>query len=51
MLFILVLLLVATVIVLLPRLRVPGGVNASSLGSMSQQWVAEQRASRQWRDR
>jgi hypothetical protein len=28
------------------RVRVPGGVNAARLGSMSEQWLAEQRVSR-----
>jgi hypothetical protein len=43
--------LVAGAVVLLiavgviPRMRVPGGVNAGALGSMSEQWLAEQRAS------
>jgi len=27
------------------RMRVPGGVNSSSLGWMSEQWLAEHRAS------
>jgi hypothetical protein len=30
---------------LIPRMRVPGGVNSSSLGWMSAQWLAEHRAS------
>jgi hypothetical protein len=29
---------------LIPRLRVPGGVNANALGWMSEQWLAEHRA-------
>jgi hypothetical protein len=28
------------------RVRVPGGVNAARLGWMSEQWLADQRASR-----
>jgi hypothetical protein len=36
--------LAATVIAV--RGRVPGGVNAERLGWMSEQWLAEQRASR-----
>jgi hypothetical protein len=28
------------------RVRVPGGLNAAQLGWMSEQWLAEQRASR-----
>jgi hypothetical protein len=34
--------MVAAIII---RLRVPGGVNDANLGWMSQQWLAEQRAS------
>lgn len=30
---------------LIRRMRVPGGVNASALGWMSEQWLAEHRAS------
>ena len=30
--------------VLIPRMRVPGGVNAANLGWMSEQWLAEHRA-------
>ena len=29
----------------IPRMRVPGGVNAGHLGGMSEQWLAEHRAS------
>jgi hypothetical protein len=32
-------------VVVIPRLRVPGGVNSATLGWMSQQWLAEHRAS------
>jgi hypothetical protein len=32
-------------IVIIARRRVPGGVNASTLGWMSEQWLAEHRAS------
>ena len=32
-------------VVIVPKLRVPGGVNASTLGWMSEQWLAEHRAS------
>ena len=44
------LLIIGVVIALLavaaiPRMRVPGGVNPAHLGWMSQQWLAEQRAS------
>ena len=45
MLLLLVCLLSLTMIVTLYRLRVPGGVNASNLGWMSQQWLVEFRAS------
>lgn len=31
--------------VIIPRLRVPGGVDAARLGWMSEQWLAEHRAS------
>jgi hypothetical protein len=30
---------------LIPWMRVPGGVNATNLGWMSEQWLAEHRAS------
>jgi hypothetical protein len=30
---------------LIPRMRVPGGVNSADLGWMSEQWLAEHRAS------
>jgi hypothetical protein len=39
----LVMMLIAVVI--LPRMRVPGGVNPDHLGWMSEQWLAEHRAS------
>ena len=32
-------------IVIIPRMRAPGGVNGSALGWMSEQWLAEHRAS------
>jgi hypothetical protein len=32
-------------VVILRRVREPGGVNAAPLGSMSEQWLAEHRAS------
>jgi hypothetical protein len=46
------LLIVGAVVVLIavaiiPRMRAPGGVNASTLGWMSEQWLAEHRASHQ----
>ncbi len=30
---------------IIPRMWVPGGVNSANLGSMSEQWLAEHRAS------
>jgi hypothetical protein len=38
-------LLTLTAIIVIPKMRVPGGVSASKLGGMSEQWIAEQRAS------
>ena len=32
-------------VAIIPRMRVPGGVNESQLGWMSEQWLAEHRAS------
>lgn len=32
-------------VVIVPRLRVPGGVSGGALGSMSEQWLAEYRGS------
>ena len=45
MLFIAGLVIVSVAVVIIPRMRVPGGVNPASLGWMSEQWLAEQRAS------
>ena len=45
MLFIVVVMILLITVGILPRMRVPGGVNAASLGCMSEQWLAEQRAS------
>jgi hypothetical protein len=36
---------IALIAVIIPRLRGPGGVNAANLGWMSEQWLAEHRAS------
>ena len=36
---------VSIALVILPRMRVPGGVNSANLGWMSQQWLVEHRAS------
>ena len=33
-------------VVIIPKLQVPAGVNASTLGWMSEQWLAEHRVSR-----
>lgn len=38
-----IVLLIAVVII--PRMRVPGGVNAADLGWMSERWLGEHRAS------
>jgi hypothetical protein len=45
MLFIVGIVIALIAVVVIPRLRVPGGVNAATLGWMSQQWLAEHRAS------
>jgi hypothetical protein len=45
MLFIVGAVIVLGAVVIIPRMRVPGGVNASTLGWMSGQWLAEYRAS------
>jgi hypothetical protein len=45
MLFIVVLVMVLIAVVIIPRMRVPGGVNSANLGWMSEQWLAEHRAS------
>jgi hypothetical protein len=45
MLLIIVVLIALTAIVISSRVRVPGGVNPAQLGWMSQQWLAEYRAS------
>jgi hypothetical protein len=47
MLFIVAVVIVLAGIVIIPRMRVPGGVNAAHLGWMSEQWLAEHRASHQ----
>jgi hypothetical protein len=43
MLFIVGLVMVSVAVVIIPRMR--GGVNAAPLGWMSEQWLAEHRAS------
>ena len=45
MLFIVGLVILSVAVVIIPRMRVPGGVNAAPLGWMSEQWLAEHRAS------
>jgi len=37
--------IVLSVVVIIPRMRVPDGVTASTHGWMSEQWLAEHRAS------
>jgi hypothetical protein len=44
MLFIVGAVIVSIAVVIMPRMRVPGG-DASTLGWMSEQWLAEHRAS------
>ena len=38
---------VSIAVVIIARMRVPGGVNADAFGWMSAQWLAEYRASHQ----
>jgi hypothetical protein len=45
MLFIVGLLTALIAVVVIPRMRVSDGVNSANLGWMSQQWLAEHRAS------
>jgi hypothetical protein len=40
--------IVLIAVVIISRMRVPGGVNASTRGGMSDRWLAEHRASH-WR--
>jgi hypothetical protein len=46
MLFIVGVVIALIAVVIIPRMRVPGGVNSASLGWMSEPWLAEHRASR-----
>jgi hypothetical protein len=46
MLFIVGVVIALIAVVIIPRMRVPGGVNSANLGWMSEQWLAEHRASR-----
>ena len=36
--------IVSIAVVIVPRMRVPGSMNGSTLGWMSEQWLAEHRA-------
>ena len=45
MLLLIFVFLALTAVGLATRLRVPGGVNAANLGSMSDRWLSEYRAS------
>jgi hypothetical protein len=45
MLFTVGLVIALFAVVILPRMRVRGGVNAADLGWMSEQWLAEHRSS------
>ena len=45
MLFTVGVLIALIAVVIVSRMRVPGGVNAAKLGSMSERWLAEHRAS------
>jgi hypothetical protein len=45
MLLILGTVIVSIAVVVIPKMRVPGGMNGSALGWMSEQWLAEHRAS------
>jgi hypothetical protein len=45
MLFIVGAVIVLVAVTVIPRMRVPGGVNAAHLGWMSERWLAEHRAS------
>jgi hypothetical protein len=37
--------IVLIAVVVIPRMRVPGGVNSANLGWMSERWLAEHRPS------
>jgi hypothetical protein len=45
MLFIVCVVIGLIALVIIPRMRVPGGVNSANLGWMSEQWLTEHRAS------
>jgi len=46
MLFIVGIVITLIAVVIIPGMRVPGGVNSAHLGWMSEQWLAEHRESR-----
>jgi hypothetical protein len=48
MLFIFGLVIAWLALVILPRIRLPRGVNGPHLGWMSEQWLAEHRARHAW---
>jgi hypothetical protein len=48
MLFIIGVVTVLVAVVIIPIMRVSGGVDAAHLGWMSDQWLAEHRAMRPW---
>jgi hypothetical protein len=45
MLFIVGVAIVLAAVMIIPRMRLPRGVEAAPFGTMSEQWLAEQRAS------
>ena len=45
MLLIVGVVIVVIAVVVIPKMRVPGGVHASTLGWMSDKWLAQHRAS------
>jgi hypothetical protein len=45
MLFIVSIVIALIAVVIVARMQVPGGVNSANLGWMSEQWLAEHRAS------
>ena len=45
LLFLVGLVIAVTAVVIIPRMRVPGGAYSVGLGWMSEQWIAEHRAS------
>jgi hypothetical protein len=45
MVFIVGVVTVLIAVVVIPRMRVPGGLHSTNLGWMSEQWLAEHRAS------